>query len=545
MRRSYGFAYVIVGLSSFLCLATSVQAQDVVSRISAVTVYQQGAWVTRSAQVNLQQGDNSLAFKGLSAQINQRQLRVAVDAKGVVLGQISFDEVQQRDAFDAQVRALQIKIDEVGDHIAGLEDASQTAQLKLRFLDGIAQGYAKETWFEGARGNADVGSWRTALSVLDEGSQAARTTLRENAKAIRDAKQDLSQLEREMQSLRGRSRVSTDITVTVASPAVQRATIELRYFQSYASWTPHYTAYVDSETLTLKLNQKGLVMQQTDEDWRNVQLSLSTSAPSGELIAPPVNSEFLQLIDPQQVRMSAAPQVQKRSASLALADSEVAAEQGQAAPDIGQYTISYRVPGQVNVTKDSADAASFDLSDMSFAVKLLTHIVPRLSEQAFLAAKFTYDQTLPLYGQSLQVYVDQEYVGETWLPTALPEDVITLPAGQDRRVELVVQNQGGRTDESGFIGRRKSELTANLFSLTNRRKGVAEVEVYDRYPTAINDDIQVSIPKSATPPSERDIDKKPGVIVWRKTLAAGETWEILHAYEVSYPADKQIIANPG
>jgi uncharacterized protein (TIGR02231 family) len=542
MRRVFACLFVV----SCVAWSHAVRAQDVTTRITEVTVYQQGAWVTRQARVDLQAGANSLLFADLSSQINQRQFQVAVQGDGTSLGQVKFDEVQQRDAYDAQVRELQAQIDAVRDEINTLADASQTAQLKLKFLDGIAQGYAKESWFEGARGNADVSSWRAALSVLDEGSAAARTTIRDNDKLTRAAKVTLSQLEREMQSLRGKQRVSTAISVTVAANTAQTATVRLRYFQRNASWTPKYTAYVDSTANSVRLSQQGQVVQQSDEDWRDVQLTLSTNAPSGELIAPEVQSEFLQLFDPTLVRlMNDAPQRNKRAASMAMEEMMVTADAGQVRPQVNRYSASYRVPGRVDVTNDAADAVSFDLVEMSFPVELVTHIAPRLSEEAFLVAKFTYEQDLPLYEQNLLVYVDQEFVGETWLPTALPGDSVSLPAGQDRRVSLAVQNQGGQKGESGFIGRRKTELTSNLFVITNRRDGETRVEVFDRYPTATHEDIEVSVPRSATVPTEKDVDNKPGVIVWRKTLAADETWNISHEYEVSYPADKRINANPG
>ena len=64
------------------------------------------------------------------------------------------------------------------------------------------------------------------------------------------------------------------------------------------------------------------------------------------------------------------------------------------------------------------------------------------------------DQATPLYGNQMVVYVDGVYVGESALPTVLPGAEITLPMGQDRRVEVQVRDQGGQKGKGGFIGRR-------------------------------------------------------------------------------------------
>jgi len=545
MRQVFVFVVLFYGIASTMLQA---HALNVDTRIDEVTLYSQGATVTRTAQVDLVSGESVMVFSGLSAGIDRRRFQVELLGEGVELGQVKFNDVQTAEAFDAQVRALQIEIDAVEEQISALDDGSKTAQLKLQFLQGIAQGYAKESWFEGARGTADVTSWRAALDVLDEGSAAARGTIRANAKANQGAQQALSKLKREMQNLRGKRRVSSDVHVTVASSSAQSATVKLHYFHRQARWQPQYTAYLDSETKHLRLASRALVAQYSDEDWSSVKLTLSTSEPSGELVAPRLGSEFLDLEDPQTVALRDMAKAERRAApraGMVMEEIVVASQPQSPEPDVGRYTVTYTVSGRVSVPNDADEQSTFDLIEMAFDTELITRIVPRESSTAFLVAKFVYDQSLPLYGNNLLVYVDQVYVGETWLPTALPQDEIVLPVGQDRRVELSVRNLGGKKDETGFIGRRKQELTAHLFEVINRRATDTLVEVFDRYPTAVHDDIEVSVPSAATAPTERDFDDKKGVILWRKRLAGDENWKISHRYEISYPAGKDLVRNPG
>ena len=546
MRLSISFVFLFMSLSG-LVASTAVAAQSVESRIDAVTVYTSGATVTRLAEVALPPGESVLQFAGLSSELDRRRLQVEVLGDGVTLGQVKFNDVQQRDAFDAQVRELQDKIEAIEDRIRALDDSTRSAELQLKFLDGIAQGYAKESWFEGARGNADISSWQSALQVLREGSATAQAAMRDNARSKRDAEQDLSQLQRDMQQLRGKRKVSTDVLVTIASGGAQTAQIKLHYFQRNAAWSPLYVASLNSNSQQLKLQQKAQVRQNTDEDWSGVTLSLTTSQPSGAMQAPDVNSEFLDLRDPMMLRADEYTASGARKVAAAPVMEEVAdraAANDATAVDIGGYSVTYQVSGRVDVANASDEEATFDLAEMRFNTDLVTRIVPRESADAYLVAKFTYTDDLPLYANNMLIYVDQVFVGETWLPTALPEDEIILPMGQDRRVEFTVRNQGGKKGESGFIGRRKQELIANLFEITNRRGDATVVEVFDRYPTAVNEDIEVSIPAAATPPTQKDFDDKPGVVLWRKSLAPAEQWRISHQYELSYPADKSLVSPP-
>ena len=173
--------------------------------------------------------------------------------------------------------------------------------------------------------------------------------------------------------------------------------------------------------------------------------------------------------------------------------------------------------------------------------ELVTRVVPRQSLDAFLTAQFTYGADVPLYASALQIYVDRVFVGESWMPTALPGQEMVLPMGQDRQVEFSLQDQGGEKGEGGFIGRTKTERTDLIFEVTNRRRSPTTVEVIDILPVAVNKDIDVTLGDDATPATESDFDDKRGVLVWRTTLSGGDTWRIRHEYEVEYPANKVLV----
>jgi hypothetical protein len=119
----------------------------------------------------------------------------------------------------------------------------------------------------------------------------------------------------------------------------------------------------------------------------------------------------------------------------------------------------------------------------------------------------------------------------------MPQAEVVLPMGQDRRIEVNAQTQGGEDRRDGIINRRKTEATDYVFEITNRRTAPSYVEVMDLYPVSRNKAVEVEVPRSATVPDERDLDDKPGLILWKKTLGPGEVWRIRHQYAVSYPAD--------
>ncbi|MFK7915233.1 MAG: DUF4139 domain-containing protein, partial [Pseudomonadales bacterium] len=405
-------------------------------------------------------------------------------------------------------------------------------------------GYAKEAWFEGARGSADTASWRAAIKVLNDGSAAALARKRDNVALRGAATAEVQRLERELGNARGRGRANSTLTVALRAPGARNVAVKVHYYSKNASWRPLYEARLNSDTAALELAQRAAVYQGSSADWNNIELTLSTSEPEGELQRPELVSEFLEI----------APKPSRRNfksragiADMAVEEVIVTSSRASSAPaptqpaaDVSNFAVTYSVPGKVTVANDADDDQLFDLSRDQFQTQLLTQIVPRQSTGAYLAARFTYDKAVPLYSSDMRIYVDGVYAGASQMPNALPQAEVTLPMGRDRRIEVAVTDQGGQRGKEGLIGKRKTEVTDYLFEITNRRAQATEVEVFDRYPVPRDKSISIEIPRKATKPTEDDLNNEPGLIVWRKRVAGGASWQINHQFEVSYPASERL-----
>lgn len=525
---------------AIMSIASLTHAIDVSSRIDRVIVYPEGATVSRIASVDLSAGLNNVRLTGLVESIDMASLRLEVTDAAVEVGQVRLDTEQQRAAYNEQVENLRAEIDALTLRITAIDDNSNAARLRLKFLDGLAQGYAKEAWLEGSRGSASVDSLRAALDLLQSGADDANQLIRENNAQKANLSKDLSLLNRRLEELRGGGLAMSVVEVTLNARVTTRTDIRLLYAQAAASWSPRYEARLDSNTGNLQLAQQADVYQQTDEDWANVRMVLSTSTPSGALVAPDLQSQFLDIYEPRPENLfsARAPASAKWADEDAMLLEEVVVSGARPARiDAGNFAVNYEVPGRVSVSNTVDDAIVVDLAMQQLAAELVTQVVPRESDQAFLAARLSYDGTVPLYGGQMAVYVDGVFSGNTAMPGAQPGETIVLPMGQDRRVSVKVENQGGLGGVSGVISKRRSEVTDYLFEITNRRSTPSFIEVTDLYPVSRNDDVEVDVPKTATAPDEQDIKDRPGVVVWKKTLEPGETWRIRHQYTISYPAD--------
>ena len=512
-------------------------AQALESRIDAVTVYPRGADVTRVARVSLTPGANSVLLEGFPGDIDLGRLTAMVENQTVEVRSIRMDVREQRDAYDAEVRRLQAAITEVKDAIQAIDDEIAIAEFQLKFLEGLVQDSASRERREAVSGQADVASWQQAMDSIGSGAGTAMEKIRNARKSRRDQEAELSMLERELENKRDRREDSAVLRISLDSESSLESNLRVTYFQRQASWSSSYAAYLDTDANRLRLTHEAQVSQTSSEDWNNVELTLSTSNPGGAMQAPEQDSRFLDLYEPRMGARMARPGVERRFEAAQMLEEVVVSS---ARLPSGRYAVLYRASERASISNVADQAQGVPLSEYRVGVSLVTRTNPRRNASAFLSARYAHDSETPLLGGPMRVFVDGAFAGLAQLPDLLPGAEAVLPMGPDRQVEVSATDQGGGKGSEGFLTSRNTQLADFLFEVVNRHSRQTTVEVVDYYPVSRDERIEVSVPRSATKPDEENIDERPGVIVWRKTLEPGERWRIAHQYEVSFPEDTML-----
>lgn len=523
------------------------KAESLASKISEVTVYSYSATVTRTANLTTRAGEQRVEVTGFPADLDAELLRLELNNTGVRLGQVKVVRKELRDTDNPEVLKLRAELDSVRQQIQVLDDADKAAKLQLTFLESLATGYSKEAWSGAAQANADTASWQRALNLMQGGAAQAYATLRDNARAKSELQKDVALLERQLADQRSTSQASSSVVVDLISDSAQNITIQARYPQDDAQWYPVYEARLDTAKASLLLTQKAVVSQSTDEAWNDVKVTLSTSEPSRDIVAPEVGSRFVNLAPPLENRSSRRRDAAYAAAAPVMVDAVeeivVTGARRPSAPSwSGTFAMNFPIPGRISISNNDDESQRFDLKSYEFPAELVTRIVPRQKTEAFLTAKLVNTGSDPLYSSSMNVFVDGVFMGEAMMPSLLPGAEVNLPMGQDPRIEVEVVDQGGKDAKSGVFKKQRIEAMDLVYQITNRRPGAALVEVRDAYPVAKNRDIKIEQADNATPPTVEDEDKQAGVMVWRKSVEAGETWSIRYAYTLTYPADERLVS---
>src|SRR6476646_6703956 len=174
MRRSLASlpAACVLVLLSYPAFAGDI---DVRSSLDSVTVYPDGATVTRTISVDLPQGDTTLIARDFPPGLDAASLRVEGEtAAPVTIGAI--DARSPRPERPPTAPELEKRLQALKDQRAALDDqiAAETARKKF------AERFASETPFGlGEKGEArPIADWRLAFTTVAEEIRSANDAIR-------------------------------------------------------------------------------------------------------------------------------------------------------------------------------------------------------------------------------------------------------------------------------------------------------------------------------------------------------------------------------
>ncbi len=70
------------------------------------------------------------------------------------------------------------------------------------------------------------------------------------------------------------------------------------------------------------------------------------------------------------------------------------------------------------------------------------------------------------------------------------------------------------------------------------------ITILDQAPFAENSAITVEPMANGTPPTERNIQDRRGVLAWAYDYKPGEEREIRHGYRIRWPGDRELVMEP-
>ncbi|HEX8665499.1 MAG TPA: mucoidy inhibitor MuiA family protein [Beijerinckiaceae bacterium] len=546
-------------LALFLVLAPGLAAAadvELASKIDRVTVFPDAAVVTRVAALDLAAGVSTLVLRGLPASLDPASIRVEGEgSQAFAIGGIDVRAIpgDARPVIDADLERRLKALRDEREAVQGRIGAAQARKSMIERYAQVAPDKLGPEWKP-----LDIGEWQKAWEAIGGGLAAVNEELRTLTARARDLDAEIVALERARPQPPRPGAPKRDVAVAVEAASPVRGELRVSYRVAGAGWAPLYDARLDTGTKetkpSLELVRRAQVQQRTGEDWTDVALSVSTVRISRGATAPDLPPLQVSFWDPRassMVRRSApgagrtTAMEESRDSAAALAPAAppvVKAEEVQASVEAGAFQATYAVPGRVGVQQDATK--SFVLNRRGLAPTLIVKAAPVVDETAYLEGSFVNDDEAPLLPGEVAIHRNGAYVGKAQIKLTAPGDAVELGFGADDKVKVVRVPLRRRENEPGWFGQTRTDLREFKTTVKNLHAQPIRISVVDRLPFSENTEIQVELLRETTPPTEKQVGDKRGVMAWTWDYVPGEQKEIRLAYRLKWPSNRDVTFEP-
>ena len=416
-----------------------------------------------------------------------------------------------------------------------LDDAAQDVNL------AATAAFARQTFLSSLGNSATLPAEPSALAevaqMIEAETLAAMQAQLKAARAAREVAEGRAELEDTLADARAALAALTPpaepralLALSVAAQAAGTLTATVSY-PANASWQPAYDIVLATDTDRLTLRRAALISQNSGENWEDVTLTLSTLAPSGQVLPSELYPPLLRFEDPQEQAKL------QRSASGISADSMDAPVMEMAMaprPNFDGPGVTYTLPAPVTLAQ-SAEGARVELDALEFDARVFARAVPARDATAFLMAEATNSSREPLLASSsAQIFLDGTLVGQAGFDAVPAGGEFTQAFGpiEDLRLTHTVldRSEGDR----GLISRSNAQTQDVAMNVENLGQLAWDVELREAVPYSEQDDLVIEW--NAQPRADlTNVDNRRGLAQWNFTISTGATQKIAIEQIVKWP----------
>ncbi|MEE1084083.1 MAG: mucoidy inhibitor MuiA family protein [Paludibacteraceae bacterium] len=250
------------------------------STIEKVTVYKQGALVSRKAHVKIPAGVTVVKVPMLSPMFNQKSIQVGVTNADISLGKVDVEmEMPNRDSVakinDSLVKRTTILTDSI-DLIHSYKNVLDHERVILLENNNIGG----DKGFDADRLSDVAAFLRKDLSEIVD----LQLGYDQCQKRLDLEKRNLSQ---QIKLLDERALIpKAALYVTLVAKSSAETILDFSYVVDQAKWTPFYELRISENSPSINVTKKVMVNQKSKEDWNDVKMTVTTTNPSNNNARP-------------------------------------------------------------------------------------------------------------------------------------------------------------------------------------------------------------------------------------------------------------------
>ena len=537
--------FIAINLCSSIIFASKNEMASI-SNIKNVIVFNKGVNVQRYGNVTLKEGDNTIYIQELSPYLANESIQFLMKSNKVIINSVS-----------KEMNYLGIP-NHLSNDVKFLNDSLLKTKENLRLANVAMEVYNQEKDLLNENKSVLKLSKEFIIDDLMDLTDFFRERMLDvegkisnTNKEIAKINKTIQNIERQINALNSMAKNQySNVVIQVTSEVNKNLDYELSYnINNRAGWKPCYDLRVDKINDSVNITYKAEMYQNTNEEWEDIKISLSTGNLNQSNNAPSFNPNYLHAKNnnynnKSRVLTTAAPRYDVYKTEGANVDVGMAMEDDimELSSSSADFTtvdfsgtqIQYDIGLPYSITS-SNQSLFIEIQKINLFATYDYYSYPKMDKDVFLMCHLSSIAQQNFLSGEAQLFFEGKSVGKTYLDPLSTKKTIDLSLSRDLSIIAERKPIKKLSIETKIGDKVKQERTFEV-SLKNNKQERVTVKLVDQIPVSNDKSINVELMES----SEAKLTKNNGKLTWIIELEPNTSVTKSFSYVIKYPEDKRV-----
>ena len=537
--------FIAINLCSSIIFASKNEMASI-SNIKNVIVFNKGVNVQRYGSVTLKEGDNTIYIQELSPYLANESIQFLMKSNKVIINSVS-----------KEMNYLGIP-NHLSNDVKLLNDSLLKTKENLRLANVAMEVYNQEKDLLNENKSVLKLSKEFIIDDLMDLTDFFRERMLDvegkisnTNKEIAKINKTIQNIERQINALNSKAKNQySNVVIQVTSEVDKNVDYELSYnINNRAGWKPCYDIRVDKIHDSVNITYKAEMYQNTNEEWEDIKISLSTGNLNQSNNAPSFNPNYLHAKNnnynnKSRVLTTAAPRYDvyetegaNIDVGMAMEDDIMKVSSSSAdftTVDFSGTQIQYDIGLPYSITS-SKKSLFIEIQKINLFATYDYYSYPKMDKDVFLMCHLSSIAQQNFLSGEAQLFFEGKSVGKTYLDPLSTKKTIDLSLSRD--LSIIAQRKPIKklSIETKIGDKVKQERTFEV-SLKNNKQERVKVKLVDQIPVSNDKSINVELMES----SDAKLTKNNGKLTWIIELEPNTSVTKSFSYVIKYPEDKRV-----
>ena len=516
----------------FNLMVIVLSAQTIVeSKINQVKVFKRNAEIKRTATFNANTGFQEVVLSGISTSIIPSSLQIQLAESNVILVAAKY----KKDYLNATIKnpkneSLYLQLEDINDQLAILSDQ------KLVF-EGMLEILNKNQDLGGANASFTAQQVLELSKVYQTEYLKIRKSLRDLSKEEKLLSQKIFNVKNQIKEASARQNKPTgNIVLQIDSKSANTVNVSCKYIVNNAGWTPLYDLRSEGINENVKLEYKANIFQNTNVDWMDVPLTVSTGNPTQNNNRPVLNLLYANFYQKRVATPTRSISQVSNVATMDIKKKEVKEEASIATSVIeNQLNIEFEISNKQTVLSDGKkNLVALNIYDIN--TEYIYHSVPKLDKGAFLLAKISNWSQYNLISGQANIFFEGAFVGKTNINPEVTTAELLISLGRDNGIVIERKAMKDFTSTKTLGTNTKEDIGYEII-VKNKKSVPIKIEILDQIPLPKNKAIEIVLQEKGNAKYSTEIGK----LLWTMDIPARGSDTASFQYSVKYPKKQAVV----